>query len=1227
MSLVVLVTLLALAACALFWSVEAGWWNPRVERLILDKSGLNVRIGALKWRPLESLHVDEVRFDDPSGDPAPIVTIRDVTMEYDGASVLEGRISRIEIGALAVRLTPAAVDRLRAARPDIAPAEGPPIEWKIGAVHLGRLDIDWTDGAYNLRAGPGEITATEVTAGGTSNLRVAVPLPNGAGRIAFDGTVLFEDSPIVKGKWRAEGLDLSALRRLIPGDRLPAELACEGLASLTGDVAVNGMQNDVKWSADIEGVSARLPGDIACQGGMKASGGFVIDRARNEVRWNAEVKDVDARFSSDFACQGSAKASGALLLDGTRNDVQWSADVQGMNARLPGDIACQGDVKISGDLTLDGTQWKVRSAGTAHGLSASHPPWSVPALDIAFSASASGDGSHGRWELAEARPTHAAWKSLLVSAKGTLGPFDWTSATLKGDGVDLQTVVGWTGQDLGGSPMGTLDATGEGAHAGDEISLLARVAGRGVKWAPKEGDAIGIPDSDFDVEALVRPSVTEAAIQARYSVVSGSETGGPVLVKRDGGPTTGTLAGVLRWPAEGMRAKASVTCSVPALSLEATDGSWRVEPAGSELNAGIDFDKGTGVILVDGGYLRTVLGTISFSGSVGQKGPTVNIHASAPDLAIDKLRAAIPKGLPSAWADWSAEGKVSLDASIVRKEAADSWTLRAETTLTEGGVASPDFSLELRRLKSKVLAEAVLPADKPGPIGLQVTGSIEEGSVSAGRLYHSLASPGIEFALNADWDATDPKARRVAWRDGRIAYAGFASVDALAGACAIDAEGRPLTASGRIADADLGALYHSFVQEPFSGTKEFLRSLEVSGHAAGDFSATQDGSRWGLDGHVSLRDATVSFGALRVERMNLDALPFALRSPESAAPVAPEAVPAESRGSLRIARISDGPIDLRDQAWTISLHENAFAIHDALEWRDLLGGTVRISGFTARGLIGDSMSVETALSCEDLEISSVRDLAGWKHTPTGTVSLHYPRIVFADDRLKFEGETIAHLWNGEIRVKDFTVSDCFSDGRSVRFSAVLEHLDLELLARTFTEIGEVHGLFEGRLDDFEFSAGEPWRFELYVHGLSEEKGPKWMSAQAVESATAVTAGGFQGIGEQILKSKEWTYRYLGAYMRMGPGEDGLLRVVMRGAYRKRPGGLLPIPKFEEIPLADLRANKVVEGDEEYFLVGPLVGGLNITNGTPGGTVRRDLFLKRIQQVMSAKVKVDTGEKR
>ncbi|MBI3098652.1 MAG: hypothetical protein HYY93_10480 [Planctomycetes bacterium] len=1149
-ALLALVLLIVAAGFGLVGSVNAGWWTPRIEAWLLQKTGQQVRIGDLKWRPLESLTVSEISLPGAAGPSRAVAVVRSLKVEYDGLSILEGQVRSITVAAVEADLSRATMDALRRARPVPAASDGPPLAWSVETVSVGRLEVDWTEGEKRLHLGQGEITLTGLTAQGISQIQMRTELPGECGRLTLGGTATIASAPGAKGTVRIEGLDLSGLNEVLPAGTIPPEVSCDGVVSLSGD----------------------------------------------------------------------------LVWDGARTTFSGRVDGVDLSGRLAGGPSVAGEIRVDLNLSLEGPRWDSRWEIRAARLSASTESWSVPPIGATASGTASGDGPHGRWEIPDVELTHPAWKLLRGSGMGTLGPNDWTSIRLTGEAVDVKTVSGWGLKDLKGSPTGFVDVTLEAGHSGDEIAVTSEFSGRDLRWSGTEGQTRTIPDVKGGVGGLWRSTPREGAFQARLDLAGGSDTVGPVTIRREGGPTTGAFAGVVQWPDAGARGGMAAALSVPALTVESTDGAWSVLLGHGELGGEARFDLATGEFRVDGGALKTTPANMTFSGGGGGTGQPMAFSAAARDLSVESLRAAFRRGLPEAWADWGVEGRVALDLRLSRPGGGDDppWSLHAGAALSDAGIASPDFSIEVRRVASSVTVDASLPALPSSPVEAAVTGAVTEGSISAGRIYHSLASPGIEFASRLTWDAADPKARRMAWAEGRLAWPAFATLEGLAGSCSPDAEGAPVEASGRLSDLDLGAAYRAFVQEPFSGNKEFLKSLDVTGHAGGDFRATRRGGGWTLDGHASLRDAGIGFGALRIEGVSLRDLPFALRSPEGVSPVAPDAVPSEARGTLRIGRILDGPVDLRDQAWTISLHENAFTLHDALEWPDLLGGTVALGGLSARGLLGDSPMVETSLSCRDLSIPAVSELAGWKHVPPGTVSLHYPRIVFAGDRLQFDGEAVAHLWNGEVRVEDFLVSDCFSDGRSVHFAAVLEHLDLELIARTFSEIGEVHGVIDGRLDGFEFSAGEPWRFDLYVHGLPEEKGPKWMSAKAVESATAVTAGGFQGIGEQILKSKEWPYRYLGAYMRMGPGEDGLLRVLMRGAYRKRSGGLLPIPKFEAIPLEDLRANRVVEEDEEYFLVGPLLGGINIRNSTPGGTVRRDKFLDRIRQVMSAKVEVKMG---
>ena len=291
------------------------------------------------------------------------------------------------------------------------------------------------------------------------------------------------------------------------------------------------------------------------------------------------------------------------------------------------------------------------------------------------------------------------------------------------------------------------------------------------------------------------------------------------------------------------------------------------------------------------------------------------------------------------------------------------------------------------------------------------------------------------------------------------------------------------TLSVAASDLDLGALQSNFLAP--SLRQPILAKLKTRGRADIEVSY-RDGQAESAE--LTLRDAMVEDGERRFRLAGIDLhLPWSKHTAK--------------QGDLRIdsldvVKLNMGPIvtqiytrgeNLSVKALTVPLLDGKLKLSDVEIQKTEKGWQAGVSG--------------------ELTPVSMQQMAPMLGLPAmqGELSGKFPRLTYRDDRLSAEENLSAHMFDGTVTVKNFTVAKPFGSVPIANLDVVMRNLDLALLTRAFS-----FGTMEGRIDvdiqDLQTINWQPLKFDARLQS-SPGRYSKKISQRAVQNISALGGAG------------------------------------------------------------------------------------------------------------------------
>jgi hypothetical protein len=397
-----------------------------------------------------------------------------------------------------------------------------------------------------------------------------------------------------------------------------------------------------------------------------------------------------------------------------------------------------------------------------------------------------------------------------------------------------------------------------------------------------------------------------------------------------------------------------------------------------------------------------------------------------------------------------------------------------------------------------------------------------------------------------------------------------------------------LEARGRVEDSSNGLAYRLKVasteiplEELTGRLAEVVPGLAGRGHARVDLVLEGDAARSLASARMFLRDADLSLGRASVLDLAGE-IPVLVTRGDAGRALAPE----NGRlawTDLKVAGASTGP-----QALGLVAEANVLRSTGRLSF-PLWGGEARWGSLEVR-TPASGVQVETSLVLAALDLGRATAGLGMKRPVEGKLEGAFPRVRVTADRIAFEGEARARVWDGEIDLREIAVVEPFNPlltAYRVAFDAREVHL--QDICRQASEFGLATGRLFGRGWVEIFRNGMPQEMDVDVWADPYRGGS--LDLKAVRSL-AIIVEGSEKTARQIesLPCNELRYERFGFHARVS--RRGAL--TLRGRYYRPRGGL----ELLEYTADELRRGVVREGALEYVMAGTGLLRMNIFN-SPG----------------------------
>jgi hypothetical protein len=140
-----------------------------------------------------------------------------------------------------------------------------------------------------------------------------------------------------------------------------------------------------------------------------------------------------------------------------------------------------------------------------------------------------------------------------------------------------------------------------------------------------------------------------------------------------------------------------------------------------------------------------------------------------------------------------------------------------------------------------------------------------------------------------------------------------------------------------------------------------------------------------------------------------------------------------------------------------------------------------------------------------VDMRAVAHALGWPPM-SGTLSGRLPRLSYRDGELTLGGEFEAEVFDGQIRIRDFSVREPFGAGARLRADVDIARLDLRQVTEAFS-----FGLITGRLDGYvrglTMIDWEPVAFDARLFTSPRDPGRRRISQRAVDNIASLGGGG------------------------------------------------------------------------------------------------------------------------
>jgi len=223
----------------------------------------------------------------------------------------------------------------------------------------------------------------------------------------------------------------------------------------------------------------------------------------------------------------------------------------------------------------------------------------------------------------------------------------------------------------------------------------------------------------------------------------------------------------------------------------------------------------------------------------------------------------------------------------------------------------------------------------------------------------------------------------------------------------------------------------------------------------------------------------------------------------------------------------------------------------------ILGGYLDIKQFTWLNTKGDEPKVYFEGGINQLSLEKLSYALDW--TPlSGNISGYIPGVSYQDKTLTIEGELVAQLFDGTIKINHLSSSGLLSDFSKFSMDMKIDKLDLYQITQKF-EMGGMEGRVSGFINNLYMENWQPITFYAWLGTPEHDNSRHRISQKAVENIASIGGGGAADVISKGFLRFFDTFSYdrlgFGCYLHQGVCQLMGVEAAEQGYYIIKGGGL------------------------------------------------------------------------
>lgn len=365
----------------------------------------------------------------------------------------------------------------------------------------------------------------------------------------------------------------------------------------------------------------------------------------------------------------------------------------------------------------------------------------------------------------------------------------------------------------------------------------------------------------------------------------------------------------------------------------------------------------------------------------------------------------------------------------------------------------------------------------------------------------------------------------------------------------------------KLAELSNKKAFELFLRDTFQESYPMLASLSVSGKTSLNLSAKGSGEKFILHGNLETveTDITEASSELSVQGLNIS-LPIDIYYPE--------ATPSNLKeigqfGSLKVQDISWGGLNIKNLNAYPAIQRNALLFKEDISI-PVFDGEVALRGIRYDHIFSPERSLFLSIDINGVDLAKLSTALGMPQL-SGNLSGSIPEARFGGSSLSTEGEIILKLFEGEMRLHNFSINNFTGKIPSIKTSVDIKEINLGGLTGAF-EFGNITGIMSGYIRDLVITDGQAEQFNASIESIRGKRAPQWISVEALENISVLGSGSSTSILNRGIYSLFKKYRYEKIGFKGSLRNDNLLLSGIKGEGGKQylvKGGIIP-PKVNVI---------------------------------------------------------------